>query len=114
MRDTSDVLLLAPAVEPKRTLIPVSDAILRVANEDGIVRQIENHRLIARHLLGLGTRSDIHRHAKETDDRAVGTIGGSDHQIDRQGGTVLPHVGPLMLVMLPCTSLFDKDIVTVH
>ena len=112
--DAPHRFLLAPAVQPLRTLIPVSDAILPVPDEDGAVRQLKDQRLIAQGLFGSGARSDVRRNTDETRDGAIPVVRGGHRQIDFQRLAVFPNQGPFPFLMLASPGLLDKDIEALH
>ena len=97
-----------------RTLIPVSDPILRVSNEYGVFGQIKDERLIAQSLLGFGACGDVHRNAQETHDCPIRIVRGSHRHIDRQRLAIFPNKGPFPFLMLAVTGLLDKDIEALH
>ena len=53
MRDPPEGLLPGPAVQLRRGAIPIGDRIAHVADEDGVVREIEQARLLAQSGFGL-------------------------------------------------------------
>ena len=59
VRHGADGLRLRPPVELFRTAVPVGDDVVLVANEDGVVRQIEERRLLTERFFRSCSRGDL-------------------------------------------------------